>query len=150
MSPQTGSRRYTHTHLKWFMGTLVFSTLHCKDFSFFYFLFSFLRVHKKPKNTNKRIRYFFPLRCFLRAFFIFVCLFTFLYFCLVAFLYFLCFWCFLVLFGTFWCFWCFLCVQNLSIKKKKFKTALITSFILLLNLSYCRHEFFNYHNFFQL
>ena len=104
MSPQTGSRRYTHTHLKWFMGTLVFSTLHCRDFSFFYFLFSFLRAHKKHKNANKRISYFFPLRCFLSAFFIFVCLFAFLCFCLVALLCFLCFLCFSVLFGAFWYF----------------------------------------------
>ena len=38
-------------------------------------------------------------------------------------------------FGAFLCFLCFLCVQNLFVKKKnkKFKTALITSFILLLN-----------------
>ena len=45
--------------------------------------------------------------------------------------------------------------------RKKFKTALITSFILLLNSSYYKHEFFNHyslfitnffksHNFFQL
>ena len=43
-----------------------------------------------------------------------------------------------------------------SFRKKEFKTALITSFILLLNLSYYKHEFFliaiffNYHNLFQL
>ena len=62
-----------------------------------------------------------------------------------------------VLFGAFWCFWC---VQNPFVKKKKrFKTSLITSFILLLNLSYCKYEFsiitifsvitifFNYNNF---
>ena len=36
-------------------------------------------------------------------------------------------------FQCFWCFQCFLCMQNLFVKKK-FKTALITSFILLLIL----------------
>ena len=129
MSPQTGWRRYTHTHMKWFMGTLVFSILHCRDFSFFYFLFSFLRVHKKHKNANKRISYFFPLRCFLSAFLIFVPLFA---FCAFARLYFCVFWCFLCFLCS-WRFWCFWCVQNLFVKKKKeFKTALITSFILLL------------------
>ena len=91
MSPQIGSRRYTHTHLKWYMGTLVFSTLHCRNFSFFLFSIFFLGVHKKHKNAHKRITYFFLLRCLLSAFFIFVCLFAFLCFCLVAFL---CFWCF--------------------------------------------------------
>ena len=77
---------------------------------------------------------------------------------LVVFLY------FLVLFGTFWCLVFFLCffvlVKSYHKKKiKKFKTDLITSFILLLNLSY--HNlfqlsqtisiitiFFNYHNLF--
>ena len=138
MSPQTGSRRYTHTHLKWFMGTSVFSTFPLQDFSFFYFLFYFFRVHKKHKNAKKRISYFFPLRCFLSAFFIFVRLFP---FCAFAWLRFCVFWCFLmllvlyvhfVLFVLLAAFWCFLCVQNLFVKKK-FKTALITSFILLSN-----------------
>ena len=115
MSPQTGSRRYTNTHLKWFMGTLVFSTLHCRDFSFFYFLFSFPR-------------------CFLSAFLIFVCLFA---FCAFAWLRFCVFLCFLVLFGAFWCFFvlfcAFLCVQKLFVKINiKVKTALIISSILLL------------------
>ena len=127
------------------MGTLVFSTLHCRDFSIFY-IFFFVRT-KKHKNANKRISYFFLLRCFLSAFF-FVCLFVFLCFCLVAFLCFLVLLVLFVLFGAFWC------VQNLFVKKKKkikkFKTALITSFILLLNLSYCKHEFSNCNNFFQL
>ena len=58
---------------------------------------------------------------------------------LVVFLY------FLVLFGTFWCLVFFLCffvlVKSYHKKNKKFKTDLITSFILLLNLSY--------HNLFQ-
>ena len=125
MSPQTGSRRYTHTHLKWFMGTLVFSTLHCRDFSFFYFLFSFLRAHKKHKNANKRISYFFPLRCFLSAFFIFVRLFAFCAFASLRF-------CAFCTFGSFGAFWCFLVRAKSLCKKKEFKTALITSFILLL------------------
>ena len=103
----------------------------------FYFLFSFLCLHKKHKNTNKRISYSPPLICFLSVFFIFVCLFAFLCFCFVAFLCFLCFWCFwcfLVLFGAFWC------VRNLFVKNnKKFKTALITSFILLLRS--CQSKF---------
>ena len=43
------------------------------------------------------------------------------------------FWCFIVLFGAFWCF--FVLVKSCH-KKKKFKTDLITSFILLLFL--CR------------
>ena len=37
-----------------------------------------------------------------------------------------------VLFCAFFCFFWFLCMWNLFVKKKKFKTALITSFILLL------------------
>ena len=109
MSPQTASRRYTHTHLKWFMGTSVFSTFPLQDFSFFYFLFSFLPMHKKHKNANKQIytiftiytseltSYFFPLRCFLSRFLIFVCLFAFCAFALLRF-------CFLVFFGAFQCF----------------------------------------------
>ena len=45
---------------------------------------------------------------------------------------------------------CFLCMLNLFVKKiKRFKTALITSFTLLLNSSYYKHEIFNL-NFFQL
>ena len=58
---------------KWFMGTLVFSTLHCRDFSFFLFLIFFSsRAQKKYQNANKRISHYFPLRCFLSAFFVFV------------------------------------------------------------------------------
>ena len=63
-------------------------------------------------------------------FFFFYSLICVLCFCFVVFLY------FLVLFGTFWClvfFLCFLFVSNLIVKKnKKFKTDLMTSFILLL------------------
>ena len=107
------------------------------------FIFALLRSYKKHKNANKRISQYFPLRCFLGAFLIFFRLFVFCTFAWLRFCAFLCFWCFLVLFGAFWCFWCFLCVQNLFVKKnKEFKTDLITSFILLLNSSYYKHEFF--------
>ena len=60
---------------------------------------------------------------------------------------------------VFLCYWCFLCVQNLFIKKnnnKKFKIALITSFILLLNFTslqawtFLITIFFSYHNFFSI
>ena len=122
MSPQTGSCRYTHTHLKWFLETLVFSTLHCRDFSFFYFLFSFLHVHKKGKNANKQISYFFTLRCFLSAFFIFVYVFVFLLGCVF------------VRFVLFVLLVPFMRTKSFRKKKKinkKFKTTLITSFILL-------------------
>ena len=101
-------------HLKWFMGTLVFSALHCRDFLFFLFSIFFSSCAQK---TQKRIFYFCSLLCIL-------------YFCLVAFL------CFLVLFDAFWCF-LVLFVQTKSFfkRKKRFKTALITSFILLLFLA---------------
>ena len=62
-----------------------------------------------------------------------------------------------------WCFWCFWCVQNVFVRKnKEFKTALITSFILLLNFIPLRawifesqyfliiKILFNYHHLFQL
>ena len=113
MSPQTGSCRYTNTHLKWFKETLVFSTLHCRDFSFFYFLFSFLHVHKKGKNANKQISYFFTLRCFLSAFFNFVYVFVFFLGCVfVRF----------VLFGAFCAFGAFYAYKIFSQKKKKIKS----------------------------
>ena len=54
--------------------------------------------------------------------------------------------CSFVLSCAFWCFWCFLCVRNLFVKKKinkEFKTALITSFILLLALLPTRCGFSN-------
>ena len=84
------------------------------------------------------ILYFWCFLCFLvRVISVFVLLPE----CLCAFQ---CFWCFSVLlvlfrafsaFDAFLCFWCFQCVQNLFVKKnKKFKTALITSFILLVYL----------------
>ena len=124
--------------LKWFMGTLLFSTLNCRDFSLF--LFPFLRVHKKRKNANKRIGYYFPLRCSLSAFLIFVCLFAFcafawLCFCdFCTFCVFRCFWCFLGIFGAFGACEIFSLKKKKKItKSKEFKTALITSFILLLS-----------------
>ena len=95
----------------------------------FHFLFSFLRVHKKHKNANKLISFFFPLRCFLSAFFIFVRLFA---FCAFVRLRFGVFWCFFGAFCALCAFWCFLRVQNLFVKKKKFKT----TFILLLIYSF--------------
>ena len=106
--------------------------------TFLFFLFSFLRAHKKRKNANKQIGDFFPHRCFLSVFFIFLRL-----------------WHFVLLLGCVFvllCFWCFWCMQNLFVKKniyRGFKTALITSLILLLNLSYYKHGFFNNYNLFQ-
>ena len=85
-------------HLKWFMGTLVLVHYIVETF---YFLFSFLRMHKKHKNANKRITYFFPIRCFLSAFFIFVCLFVFCTFVWLCFCALCAFWGFLMLFGAF-------------------------------------------------
>ena len=72
--------------------------------------------------------HFFPLRCFLSAFFIFGCLLAFCAFAWLCFCAFWCFLCFLVLICAFWCL--FVLSQK---NNKKFKTALITSFILLLN-----------------
>ena len=104
-------------------------------------MFSFLRVHKKHKNANKRISYFFPLGCFLSAF---LFLFAYLRFVLLLGCVFVLFCVFLlfVLFGAFVAFCCFLMLFGVCeiflLKKKKnnkeFKTALITSFILLLTL----------------
>ena len=54
-----------------------FLLVHCLVGTFLFFLFSFYRTHKKRKNTNKRISYFFPLTYLLGAFFIFVHLFAF-------------------------------------------------------------------------
>ena len=107
MCPQTG---HAGRHIRTWsgMGTLVFSALHCRHFSFFYFIF-----FTCTKNANKRISYFFLLRCFLRAFFIFFFLFSFCFFAWLCF-----------------CFFCFF-LKNTN---KKFKSALITLFILLLTL----------------
>ena len=114
-------------------------------FSIFYFLLSFLREHKKHKNAHNRISDFSPLRCFSSAFFIFVGWFAF--FC------FLCFWCF----WCFFCFLCFWCVRNIFVKKKKkFKTALMTSFTVLLKFILLQAWifwitiFFNYHDLFSI
>ena len=110
----------SQVHLHCILGTFLFFL-----FSVFYFLFSifyfFSSRGQKTQKCNKRISYFFPIRCFLSAFFIFVCSQPFVlwfvaFLCFLRFLYFL-----------------FLCVRNLFVKKKnkEFKTALITSFILL-------------------
>ena len=64
----------------------------------------------------------------------FLFLFAYLHFCAFAWLRF-CAFCAFVLLDAFWC------VQNLFVKKKKFKTALITSFILLL-VSSCLRGYF--------
>ena len=50
--------------LKWFMRTLVFSTLHCRDFSFFLFSIFFSLRAQKTQNANKPMSNFFPVRCF--------------------------------------------------------------------------------------
>ena len=139
---------HASTHIRTWSGLWGHQYLvhfHCRIFHFFIFYFLFLRVNKKHRNANKWISYFFPLRCFLNAFFIFVCLFA---FCAFAWLCFCAFSAFCT-FGAFLYFWC---VQNVFVKKniKKFKTTLITSFILLLNLSFCKHEFFNHYNLLQL
>ena len=113
------------------MYTLIFAYLvspvhlHCIVGTFRFFLFSFIRAHKKHKNANKRMSYFFPLRCFKHIF----------YFCsLVAFRTFawLRFCAFSAFGGAFGAFGAFCAL----------KTALITSFISLLNLSYYKREFF--------
>ena len=115
-------------------------------FFIFYFLFFACTKNTKTQIANKLL---FPLQMFFNRIFYFLFaylrfrVFAWLSFC--AFWCFLCFWWFLVLsvvFGAFQCFLCFFvlfgefwCVQNLFVKKKKeFKTALITSFILLLVL----------------
>ena len=89
----------THMHLKWFMGTLVFSTLHCRDFLFSIF---FLCVHKKHKNANKPIMQITQITFFLLDVFKhilnFCSLICILCFCLVVFLCFLSFLVLLVLF----------------------------------------------------
>ena len=111
MSPQTGLRRYRHTHLKWFMGTLVISTLHCRDLIFYFFL----RVHKKRKKANKLL---FSTQMFSKRIFNFCLLICVLCFCLVAFL---CFWCFLVL----WCFLWFRMLFGAAGGTKSFRKTII-------------------------
>ena len=109
--------------------------------TFLLFLFSFLRPHKKHKNTHKQTKIKNAHKKHLRGKKSLIRLFVFLCFSLVVSL----------------CFLCFLCHQNLFVKKKKkFKTALINSCTLLVNLSYYKHDFFlitiffNYHNLFEL
>ena len=102
-------------------------------FLFSIFFSSYAQKIQKRKLANKLL---FSPQEFFKCIFNFFSLICVLHFCLVAF-----------------CdFWCFLCVQNLFVKtkksKKNFKTALITSFILLLNLSHCKHKFLNHYNFF--
>ena len=95
-------------------------------FLIFFFLFSFLCEHKNHKNANKRISDFSPLDVFEEHFlFLSICVFVLLsvyFFVLLVLLVLLL---LLVLF-----------VRDKSFckkkKKKEFKTALITSFILLL------------------
>ena len=90
-------------------------------FSIFYFPFSFLCVHKKHKNANKRISYFFPLRCFLSHFLFFslICVFVFLLGCV------------LVLFDAFYAFGAFSCFLLLflcfSVRVKSFRKKIIKS-----------------------
>ena len=72
---------------------------HCRTFHFLFSISLSSRAQKKHKNSNKRISYFFSLRCFLSAFLIFVRLFA---FCAFARLRFCAFWCFLDIFGAFW------------------------------------------------
>ena len=107
---------------------------HCGDFS----LFSIFARTKSRKKQIIKVT-FFPLDVFNRHFlyFLLISVFVFLRGCI-----------FLLI--CFWCFCCFWWVQSLfvRIKNKGFKTALITSFILLLNLSYYKHEFFIHYNLF--
>ena len=104
--------------------------------TFLLFLFSFLRPHKKHKNTHKQTKIKNAHKKHLRGKKSLIRLFVFLCFSLVVSL----------------CFLCFLCHQNLFVKKKKkkFKTARINSCTLLVNLSYYKHDFFFNHNLFQL
>ena len=78
-------------------------------------------------KTPKREKVIYLVICVLR-------------FCVVAFL---CFWCF-------WCFQCFWCEQRLFLKSKEFKTALITSFTLLLKIYLITSRNLFSHNLFQL
>ena len=103
-----------------------------------FFFTKIFHMHKKVQNAFKKTKIkkaaFYALEKYLGkkiclfAFlcFLYLCLVVslcFLCFCLVASLYFLCFLCFL----------CSLCVWNLFIKKiKRFETAIMTSFTLLL------------------
>ena len=123
MSPQTGSRRYTHTQMKWFMGTSVFSKFPLRDFSFFFS--SRAQKTQKLKQANKLQ---FSAQMFFKYIFYFcslICVFVLLIGCLFV---------LLVLSCAFWCFWCFF-ARAKFFRKKKFKATLIASIILLLNPS---------------
>ena len=109
-------------HLHCILGTFLFFL-----FSIFYFLFLSRIKNTKTQLANKLL---FSPKMFLSAFFFFfVCLFAFLCFSVVASLRFCAFWCFLVLFVLL-----ILLVRSKSFgnKNEGFKTALITTFILLL------------------
>ena len=128
-------------HLYCLAGTFLFSFF-CFLFFIFYSLF-FTCTKNAKKEVSEQVT--FPSWMFFKRIFYFCSLICVLYFCLVAFLCFLRFW----YFWYFWCFWCFWSVRE-------FKTALITSFILLLKFILLQAWiflitiFFNYHNIFQL
>ena len=126
-SPQLGSCTYRCTYINLVVRTFLF------------FLFSFLREHKKHANGYKRTKIkkavFYALKKHLRGkkslihLFAFLC---FLCFCLVAFLCFLCLFLLFVLF-----------VSAKSFRKKKeFKIALMTSFTLLLKIEIISQNLF--------
>ena len=98
--------------------------------TFLFFLFYFLHAYKKHKDANKQISDFFPLRCFLNAFFNFYSLVA---FCAFA-------WLRLCAFGAFGTFG--VCKIFSSKKKKEFKTDLISSFTLLLKFILIKAWFF--------
>ena len=116
------------------------------NLALFIYMYFYLQVTVKISivetfEANKRISYFFPLRCFLSLMnlmsmnFKLINLmsmnFKLINLKLVVFLY------FLVLFSALYSFCAFLYLWNLIVKKnKKFKTGLMTSFILLLKLAY--------------
>ena len=100
--------------------------LHCGFFLFF--LFSFLRAHKKHKNANKRISDLFPLRCFLSALFNFCSLVAFCAFACLR----LCTFVLLVFSVLLVLLVILVRAKSFCKKNKEFKTALITSFTLLL------------------
>ena len=80
--------------LKWFMGTLVFSTLHCRNFSFF--LFSIFFSSRTQKTQIREYVTFFHSDVPYMYFHVFVCLFgfcAFVWLCFCAFCVFRCFWC---------------------------------------------------------
>ena len=112
---------YTWSGLWWHQYLLHFL---CRTFHFFIFYFLFFACTKNTKTQISEKVTFFHSDVFKRIFYFcsLICVFcTFAWFRLCV---------FFVFFGAFCAFWC---VQNLFVKKnKKFKTSLITSFILLL------------------